>query len=217
MLRIGHRGAAALAPENTIESVRAAVEVGVDGVEFDVRPGLCVRHDRGRGGPTLREFLRQVREVVPDDALLIVDLKTAGYEAETLAACRDAGVADRCVFSTPEFAALARLNGVARTSATISAGRAWLLPGRRTPAVAMYARSGALDATVRHDTVTEELVEAVHERGGRVYAWTVNTRAGIAQMRALGVDGVITDDPRLFQEPAETAGAGGSIAPPPVQ
>jgi glycerophosphoryl diester phosphodiesterase len=27
----------------------------------------------------------------------------------------------------------------------------------------------------------------------------VNTRAGIERMRAMGVDGVITDDPRLFQ------------------
>jgi glycerophosphoryl diester phosphodiesterase len=35
-LRIGHRGAAALAPENTIRSLRAAVEHGVDLVEFDV-------------------------------------------------------------------------------------------------------------------------------------------------------------------------------------
>jgi glycerophosphoryl diester phosphodiesterase len=217
MLRIGHRGAAALAPENTIESVRAAVEAGVDGVEFDVRPGLVVRHDRGRRGPTLREFLAEVRDVVAADALLILDLKRAGYEAATLAACRDAGVADRCVFSTPEFAALARLNDVARTSATLSAGRAWVLPGRRTPAVAMYTRSGALDATVRYDTVTEELVDAVHARGGRVYAWTVNTRAGIAQMRALGVDGVISDDPRLFHPAAENAGADGPVPPRPVQ
>ena len=35
-LRIGHRGAPALAPENTLRSFRAAVEVGVDLVEFDV-------------------------------------------------------------------------------------------------------------------------------------------------------------------------------------
>ncbi len=198
MLRIGHRGAAALAPENTVASVRAAVAAGVDGIEFDVCPGVVVAHDRGRPGPALADFLVDVREILAADALLVVDLKTAGYEAEVLAACREAGVAERCVFSTSEFAALARLNGVARTSATLSAGRAWLLPGRRTPAVAMYHRSGARDATVRHDTVTEELVEAVHGRGGRVYAWTVNSRAGIAQMRALGVDGVITDDPRLF-------------------
>jgi glycerophosphoryl diester phosphodiesterase len=198
MLRIGHRGAAALAPENTAASVRAAVAAGVDGIEFDVCPGLVVAHDRGRPGPAVADFLADVREILAADALLVVDLKTAGYEAELLAACREAGVAERCVFSTSEFAALARLNDVARTSATLSAGRAWLLPGRRTPAVAMYHRSGARDATVRHDTVTEELVEAVHGRGGRVYGWTVNSRAGIAQMRALGVDGVITDDPRLF-------------------
>ena len=115
-----------------------------------------------------------------------------------LAACRQAGVAERCIFSTAEFAALANLNDVARTSATISAGRAWLPAGRRTPAVAMYHRSGARDATVRHDAVTPELVEAVHGRDGRVYAWTVNSLPGIERMRSLGVDGVITDDPRLF-------------------
>ena len=36
VLRIGHRGAAALAPENTLRSFRAAVETGVDLIEFDV-------------------------------------------------------------------------------------------------------------------------------------------------------------------------------------
>jgi glycerophosphoryl diester phosphodiesterase len=43
-------------------------------------------------------------------------------------------------------------------------------------------------------------VAAVHRNGGRVFAWTVNTRAGIERMAALGCDGVITDDPRLFHE-----------------
>src|SRR5436305_3688278 len=196
MLRIGHRGAAALAPENTAAAVEAAVAAGVDGIEFDVCPGLVVTHDRRQPGPQLAAFLADVHDILPAGSLLIVDLKTAGYEAEALAACRAAGVAERCVFSTSEFAALARLNDVARTSATLSAGRAWLLPGRRTPAVAMYHRSGARDATVRHDTATQELIDAVHAREGRVYAWTVNTRAGIERMRAMGVDGVITDDPR---------------------
>lgn len=48
-IRIGHRGAPTLAPENTVASVRAALKVGVDGVEFDVWPTadrkMIVLHD----------------------------------------------------------------------------------------------------------------------------------------------------------------------------
>ena len=53
-LRIGHRGAAMLAPENTLASFRAAVEAGVDLIEFDViRHGsrLVVAHDPEDVGP----------------------------------------------------------------------------------------------------------------------------------------------------------------------
>jgi glycerophosphoryl diester phosphodiesterase len=217
MLRIGPRGAAALAPENTIESVRAALAAGVDAIEFDVCPGLIVAHDRGRPGPALAGFLAELRELTPAKTEFIVDLKTAGYELDVLAECQHVRLADRCIFSTTEFAALTSLNAIARTSATISAGRAWLPPAWRTPAVAMYHRSGALDATVRHDAVTPEVVAAVHERGGHVYAWTVNTRRGIERMRALGVDGVITDDPRLFQSSPEARTSASTGFHPPVQ
>src|SRR5678815_2223735 len=36
-LIIGHRGASAVAPENTLAAFRKAIEVGADGIEFDVR------------------------------------------------------------------------------------------------------------------------------------------------------------------------------------
>ena len=54
MLRIGHRGAAALAPENTLAAMRTAIAAGVDMVEFDVAPGLVVGHDRRPPGPSPR-------------------------------------------------------------------------------------------------------------------------------------------------------------------
>ncbi len=199
MLRIGHRGAAALAPENTLAAMRTAIAAGVDMVEFDVAPGLVVGHDRGHPGPALAAFLAELVEVAPPEVGFLVDLKGSGYERETLAVCEAAGVADRCVFSTGELRSLAALNEHARTSATIAPGRFWVPWGGATPAD-VHARSGARDATLRHDIVTPETVAAVHERGGRVLAWTVNTRAGIERMRALGCDGVITDDPRLFHE-----------------
>ncbi|RLI46366.1 glycerophosphodiester phosphodiesterase, partial [Candidatus Bathyarchaeota archaeon] len=46
---IGHRGAAGLEPENTLRSVRRAIELGVDRVETDVRVSrdgrLVIMHD----------------------------------------------------------------------------------------------------------------------------------------------------------------------------
>ncbi|HEY5402272.1 MAG TPA: glycerophosphodiester phosphodiesterase family protein, partial [Pyrinomonadaceae bacterium] len=36
-LIIGHRGASAVTPENTLGAFRKAIEVGADGIEFDVR------------------------------------------------------------------------------------------------------------------------------------------------------------------------------------
>src|SRR6185503_6318401 len=84
VLRVGHRGAAALAPQNTIESVRAALAVGVDMIEFDVSPGLVVAHDRGHPGPQLDDFLAELADLLPADVGLMVDLKAIGYELAAL-------------------------------------------------------------------------------------------------------------------------------------
>ena len=46
--------------------------------------------------------------------------------------------------------------------------------------------------------VSRLLVARVHEAGGQIYVWTVDDSGEIARLEALGVDGVITNDPRLF-------------------
>ncbi|KDA53374.1 hypothetical protein EG19_06385 [Thermoanaerobaculum aquaticum] len=90
-LIIGHRGFAGRYPENTLEAVQAAVAVGADGVEVDVRPcreGVWVcHHDRTRKGKPLREWplaalrqekvpsLAEVVEAVPEDRFLFVEIK----------------------------------------------------------------------------------------------------------------------------------------------
>ncbi|WP_073852650.1 glycerophosphodiester phosphodiesterase family protein [Pontibacter flavimaris] len=48
--------------------------------------------------------------------------------------------------------------------------------------------------------VTEELVKKCHEQNIKVVPWSVNTAEGIAQLKALGVDGIISDYPDLFTE-----------------
>ena len=52
-------------PQNTIESVRAALDAGVDMIEFDVSPGLVVAHDPGHPGPRLDTFLDELAGLLP--------------------------------------------------------------------------------------------------------------------------------------------------------
>ena len=49
-----------------------------------------------------------------------------------------------------------------------------------------------------HILVSARLVRAVHGAGGQLYVWTVDDAPKIRALEALGVDGVITNDPRLF-------------------
>jgi glycerophosphoryl diester phosphodiesterase len=128
VLRIGHRGAAALAPENTLRAFRAAVELGVDLVEFDVldlpRGPLVLAHsDRleevshgAATGSVRARSLEELREVAPelptlDEALayfadeavepgLHVDLKLTARLDELAAALRRHGLERRTVVSS---------------------------------------------------------------------------------------------------------------------
>lgn len=46
--------------------------------------------------------------------------------------------------------------------------------------------------------VTPALVRAVDAGGGELYVWTVDDATQMARLTAMGVDGIITNDPRLF-------------------
>lgn len=48
--------------------------------------------------------------------------------------------------------------------------------------------------------VTKELIEQCHQQNLKIIPWTVNDAATIQQLKSLGVDGIITDYPNLFNE-----------------
>ena len=74
---------------------------------------------------------------------------------------------------------------------------AWreLLPLRAARAI----RSGECDALMAHwRLITPRLVRSISAAGGELYVWTVDELPRIRSLQALGVTGVISNDPRLF-------------------
>lgn len=126
--RVGHRGAAALAPENTLAALEAALSEGVDVIEFDVLAladgTLVLAHSddllevthgrvRGRLGDRSLDELRTLEPalITLDEALaflavrapatgLLADVKRAGYEAPLVEALQRHGCVDRTLVSS---------------------------------------------------------------------------------------------------------------------
>jgi glycerophosphoryl diester phosphodiesterase len=189
-LRIGHRGAPALAPENTLRSFRAAIEAGVDLVEFDVIEvadgSLVVAHGPGDVGPdtpTLDEALR----FFVDEAAgigLHLDLKLTRREQDVVGAVRRFDLAGRSFVSSYYLGtarAVAAIDGGVRVGFTIPRrifrisdqgrgaplGRLALRTLRRvTPPLVrpMLAVTRAHDVVLHHSLVTSSSVRAAHAR-----------------------------------------------------
>ena len=244
--RVGHRGASALAPENTLQALELAVELGCDMLEFDVldlADGTLVlahsndlrevSHGEARGRVRRRDLegLRRVAPDLPtlDEALafcadrlpgigLQLDLKRLGTEAATVEAVRRHGVLDRSWISTFEARSLRRLAelepelprsytlprdryGISKRGPLAPVVRAALgsigssLP-RRLPALLAHARAGA--ATLHYSIASRAAIASAHEVDAAVYVWTVDDPRLAERLVRDGVDGIITNDPRIF-------------------
>lgn len=226
LIKVGHKGADHVAPGNTLESFEAALECGVDMIEFDVlrlRDGrLVLAHDYEDAGKrntlTLDEGLDHFAGEAYGGVQLDVDLKLPGYEAEVVGGLRARGLDDRALISSHYLDSLAKVGALAP-----GMRRGWSVPNVRrdytkdyllaVPAYGLLqilraripgqaARAigeGRCDALMANRRlVTRRLVRAVHGAGGQLYVWTVDDAEQIARMEALGADAVITNDPRLF-------------------
>jgi glycerophosphoryl diester phosphodiesterase len=216
-LVIGHRGAAAVAPENTLAALEAAVAARVDLVEFDIAPGLRLGH-------SLDEL--PAEEISLDDALAFLkahgvgvhlDVKLPGYEEQVLEAIHRHDLAERAMVSTAfavtarRFARLApelpRAIGYPRDRLGVSKLR-WPQPVQRAGATALrqampvrvpvllrWARANTL--SLHHTLCSRAAVATAHRLGAPVLAWTVNDPAVVRRVIAAGVDGIVSDDPEM--------------------
>lgn len=183
---------------------------------------LLVAHDyedmHGREPLSFEQALAHLSRPEFERIELDVDVKLPGYELRVLAALRERGLIERTLVSGmyPQGLALIRaaepalrlgwsVPRVRRDYTTdmltaipalaMLTGYRATLPGRARRAL----RAGRFDAVMAHWRVaTPALLRAVHEGGGELYVWTVDDARQIERLTAMGVDGIITNDPRLF-------------------
>ena len=215
MLRIGHRGAPKHMLENTIASFEAALALGADGIELDVhlcKSGeLVVFHDDGMdrltpdnylvrdltlaqmraypmpGGeriPTLPEVL----DALGRDIYYFIELKPADAVLPAVELMRRyaANGWKHLILISFQHEALRHA-----PSLTVGATFDDLKPGDSENAKALGARL-ILPA---HGALTKLQVDEAHLMGLQVVPWTVNDPGDIARMKAMGVDGIISDYP----------------------
>jgi glycerophosphoryl diester phosphodiesterase len=225
--RVGHKGADHIAPGNTAASFDAALAHGVDMIEFDVLPEdiddrqgsrLLLSHDYDHDLAAAMTLDEGLAHLAASDVDLDVDLKLPGYEARVVEALRAHGLLERALVSSTFMRSLVALRAlepklrlgwsVPRARRDYTASRLWMLPAyamvarirRRLPAIAReHLEAGRCDAIMAHwRLVSPALVEVVRESGAELYVWTVDDAARIRALEAMGVTGVITNDPRLF-------------------
>jgi glycerophosphoryl diester phosphodiesterase len=222
ILRIGHRGAAGHAPENTLAAIRKGIALGVDFVEFDIqrcRDGrLVLLHDErvdrttngtGRVSSLTWEELQLLDagdgERIPSleaalaaasgHAGVMLEAKTPGTGPAIYAAVQAAAFSGPVVYASflhEEILEIRRIDPLARTLA---------LMGFVPPAGAASARKAeATLVGLAHDSATGKLVATLHDAGLEVWLYTVNEPTLISRAISLGADGVISDYPERVLE-----------------
>jgi glycerophosphoryl diester phosphodiesterase len=188
----------------------------------DGAPPLLVAHDWGdaarRNPMTLGEAMDAFARPPLDRVEVHCDLKIAGREDEVIAALSERGLLQRASISTMEVASLKVLrdldSGVQLGWTVPKVTRDWNSMPWARPAVvgALISLRARLPGMVRrraaqlrvssiwayHPVITRRLANACHEEGLELIAWTVDDVARMRALAAIGVDGICTNDPRLF-------------------
>ncbi|EWH09744.1 glycerophosphoryl diester phosphodiesterase family protein [Catenovulum agarivorans DS-2] len=216
-----HRGASGVAPENTLRAFEQAIEAGADGIEFDVHmveQTPIVIHDAWLQKTTNGLGLVRQATLAQIQALDAGDGQTVPTVRETLAMIRG-----RCQVNLELKAANCAMVVAAEVRYAIEQG--WFGPeqiivssfnhkqlhifAKQMPNIRVGALTAnlpvdnaafALDLNAwslhcNRDFVDQALVDDAHEKGLKVYVYTVNHIEDIDYMVSLRVDGIFTDYP----------------------
>jgi glycerophosphoryl diester phosphodiesterase len=208
---IAHRGFHRDFPENTLESFRAAVDLGVDGVEFDVQETadgeFVIHHDadiegRSIGSLSLAELaackvegdyrlptLQEALNILGRGLVLLVELKQVRSPEKFLSILRSYVDKAWTVLVSFDAALIEKLAVLAPElpRAVISE------PGDSAGTVASTGTAGFTQVVA--EKITHELVKEAHARGDLVFVWDGGDEETIRRAVHCGLDVIMTDRP----------------------
>jgi glycerophosphoryl diester phosphodiesterase len=222
ILVVGHKGAGLSEPENTLRSIRRAIEIGVDAVEVDVRRTrdrhLVLIHDatvdrttdgKGMVDSFLLDELRALDagqgEKIPtlEEAIglvdgrvgLVIEIKEPDTISQILETVGALGNAPRTTFASAWHESLK----TAKERYPSSMCEVLLGCEPVNPAMpAVLALEAKADVVfMGRQFLSEMIVSEAHARSIRVGAGSVNSANDLSQVLKLGVDEVGSDAPEL--------------------
>jgi glycerophosphoryl diester phosphodiesterase len=219
MIIMGHRGAAALAPENTLLSIAMAMEIGVDAVEIDVHLSkdkeIVVIHDatldrttNGTGAVsshTLQEMkrldagkgetiptLQEVMDFIHGKVKLVIELKDEGTEGPVVELIQRNRLMEN-VYVISFWHRLVRT--VKDIEGRIKTGVLFV----GCPVDASIAAHVSADALVmKYTFVDKRFVDMAHGEGLTVFIWNIDDPHLVKPYADMGVDGMGSNDPRVL-------------------
>jgi len=220
MLKIGHRGARAYEPENTLRSFRKAIELGVDAVELDVRRTkdneIVVIHDtevdrttNGKGLVSqltlseIKQFVTEKGERIPtfEEALdfldgkvkVIIELKETRLEENVLRLIREKGLEKNVVLVSFLGDVLRKVREI---DDKIETGLIYVRHKNPVKA-ALDLKANYLLPLYRF--THSAAIQKAHEKGLKVIVWTINNSEEVSEYTSKAVDGIASDRPDILK------------------
>jgi len=214
---IAHRGASAQAPENTLLAFKKAWHLGAQMIELDVHETVdghlvCIHDpniDRTTNGTgkvnslTLKEIqevdaglgqrvplLSEILEFARGKIQVNIELKTPGVENKVASLLSEMTFIDDAIVSSFLHLSLSEIKEI------VDRIRIAILLQKEIDDLSSYAYGlNAYAVNPLHELVSETMVSNAHNRGIKVYPWTVNDEEQMVKLFEKGVDGLITDCP----------------------
>ncbi len=229
VLIVAHRGAAGKAPENTLASVRQAIQDGADWVEIDVQESrdgeVVVIHDSDfmkLAGVDLKVWdgtLKQLQEIdigswfgpefsaerVPTLIDVLEEVRGQSRLVIELKYYGHDQQLEQRVVDIVEQAGM--VNDVAIMSLQYDGIRKirdlrpeWVIGLLSAKAIGNLASLDVDFLAVNMGMAKPGFIRRAQLAGKQVFVWTLNDPVSLSRMMSLGVDGVITDEPEMARE-----------------